>query len=110
MRPVLQALSVTLVGLALVPALAHVLELPGKLRLPQQIYAQVQTIYYPGFTIAGFAPAAILATLVLAFFTSGSALGPADQQALARAAEAGERRRDLFWPGWNDVRGLAIAA
>ncbi len=34
-------------------ALAHALELPGKLRLDKASYIAVQTIYYPGFTIAG---------------------------------------------------------
>ena len=35
-------------------SLAHVLELPGKLRLDEATYKAVQAIYYPGFTIAGF--------------------------------------------------------
>lgn len=44
-------------------ALAHVLEMPGKLRLSRDQYYTVQTIYYPGFTIGGMAePLAILAT------------------------------------------------
>ncbi|MDX8482460.1 DUF1772 domain-containing protein [Mesorhizobium sp. VK24D] len=34
-------------------ALAHALELPGKLRLGRQEYFVVQRIYYPGFTIGG---------------------------------------------------------
>lgn len=51
----LQIVSTTLAALALAPALVHVLELPGKLRLGREGYLQVQTIYYPGFTIAGFA-------------------------------------------------------
>ena len=36
-------------------SLAHALELPGKLRLDKETYSAVQTIYYPGFTVGGFA-------------------------------------------------------
>lgn len=43
-------------------ALAHALEMPGKMRLTRDQYYAVQTIYYPGFTIGGIAePLAILA-------------------------------------------------
>jgi len=46
--------------------LAHALEFPGKLRLDEQTYTVVQTIYYPGFTVGGIAePVATVATLVL---------------------------------------------
>jgi hypothetical protein len=62
----LQPVSLVLVALALVPALAHALELPGKLRLAKDEYFAVQPIYYPGFTIAGFfEPVAILATIAV---------------------------------------------
>ena len=51
-------------------ALAHALELPGKLRLDESTYLTVQTIYYPGFTIGGASePLAILATLILLLLT-----------------------------------------
>ncbi len=53
MFDVLQILTVILVALAMAPALAHALELPGKMRLTKEAYFAVQTIYYPGFTIAG---------------------------------------------------------
>jgi len=49
----LQVLTVILVVAALAPALAHALELPGKMRLSKETYIAVQPIYYPGFTIAG---------------------------------------------------------
>jgi len=63
MLDALQALSMMLVVLALVPALAHALELPGKMRLAKNVYFAVQPIYYPGFTIAGMSePIAIVAT------------------------------------------------
>jgi hypothetical protein len=34
-------------------SLAHVAELPGKLRLDEATYKAVQPIYYPGFTLVG---------------------------------------------------------
>jgi hypothetical protein len=70
MVDVLQVFSVIIVVLALVPALAHALELPGKLRLAQDAYFAVQPIYYPGFTVAGIAePVAIVCTALLLFVT-----------------------------------------
>jgi hypothetical protein len=40
----LQAVAVILVVLALVPALAHALELPGNMRLTKDAYSAVQPI------------------------------------------------------------------
>ena len=66
----LQITSLVLVVVAMVPALAHALELPGKLRLGKDAYFAVQPIYYPGFTIAGAAePLAIVSTIVLLLLT-----------------------------------------
>jgi Domain of unknown function (DUF1772) len=66
----LQILSLILVALVMVPALAHSLELPGKLRLTRDAYFAVQPIYYPGFTIAGASePLAIVSTIVLLVLT-----------------------------------------
>ncbi|MFL6929157.1 MAG: hypothetical protein ACJ8FK_04545 [Xanthobacteraceae bacterium] len=42
---VLQIVTATLVSIAMALALAHALELPGKLRLTEQTYRAVQTIY-----------------------------------------------------------------
>jgi hypothetical protein len=53
MLTVLQAIATGLTVVALSCSLAHVLELPGKLRLPRDAYVTVQSIYYPGFTLAG---------------------------------------------------------
>src|SRR5262245_13404198 len=50
---VLQVLAVLLVAVATCLALAHALELPGKLRLSKDTYLAIQPIYYPGFTIGG---------------------------------------------------------
>jgi hypothetical protein len=48
-------------------ALAQALEYPGKMRLSRESYLAAQSIYYPGFTIAGSGePLAVIATLALA--------------------------------------------
>jgi hypothetical protein len=49
----LQVLSVCLVAVAMALALAHALELPGKMRLDKKTYLATQPIYYPGFTVGG---------------------------------------------------------
>jgi hypothetical protein len=57
---------VILAAVAMLPAVAHALELPGKMRLERDVYLAVQRIYYPGFTIAGFGElAAVVASLVV---------------------------------------------
>ena len=57
-------------------ALAHALELPGKMRLSKDAYYAMQSIYYPGFTIGGFAePAGLILSIILLFLTP---LGTAD--------------------------------
>lgn len=67
--------SLILVVVAMTPSLAHALELPGKLRLAQDQYLAVQTIYYPGFTIAGIAePLAIVSTVILLLRTPAGGL------------------------------------
>ena len=66
MLDALYVVSLVLAVCALVPALAHALELPGKLRLAKDAYFAVQQIYYPGFTIAGVAePLAVICTAAL---------------------------------------------
>ena len=66
----LEIISILLVAVAMGLALAHALEFPGKRRLDEQTYLAVQTIYYPGFTIAGISePLAVIATLVLLIVT-----------------------------------------
>lgn len=49
----LQVVTVVLVSIAMALALAHALELPGKLRLSKDQYLAMQPIYYPGFTFGG---------------------------------------------------------
>jgi MFS superfamily sulfate permease-like transporter len=70
MLSTMQLTTLLLVALTMTPALAHALELPGKMRLPKNTYMAVQTIYYPGFTIIGAAEfLSLLATLGLLFVT-----------------------------------------
>src|SRR5262245_31228938 len=71
----LQVLTVVVVAVAMSLALAHALELPGKMRLSEEQYLTAQTIFYPGFTFGGVAePLGLLMLLVLiAFTTVGSA-------------------------------------
>ena len=51
----LQVVTVMVVAVAMALVVAHVLELPGKMRLSKEEYLAVQPIYYPGFTIGGIA-------------------------------------------------------
>src|SRR5262245_16967448 len=61
----LQVITLLFVAFAMATAVAHALELPGKLRLSKDEYLTVQKIYYPGFTIGGAAePIALLLLIV----------------------------------------------
>lgn len=62
--------TVLLVALAMALAIAHALELPGKM-LDKKTYYAVQPIYYPGFTIGGRIGEAggTIATIVLLLLT-----------------------------------------
>ncbi|MGH9897422.1 MAG: anthrone oxygenase family protein [Pyrinomonadaceae bacterium] len=63
-------MTVILVAVAMALALAHALELPGKMRLEKETYYAMQPIYYPGFTIGGISePAGIILTIILLFLT-----------------------------------------
>lgn len=63
MLPVLLPVSLFLAAVVMGLALAHALEMPGKMRLNRDQYYVTQTIYYPGFTWGGLAePIAILVT------------------------------------------------
>jgi hypothetical protein len=68
---IIQVLTVFLVSLAMSLAVAHALELPGKMRLDRETYIAVQSIYYPGFTIGGLFGEGVgmIATLVLLLST-----------------------------------------
>lgn len=67
---ILQVITVFLVAVAMSLALAHALELPGKMRLDKETYLAVQGIYYPGFTYGGLGEGlGMVATLVLLLLT-----------------------------------------
>ena|SRR5437868_13656230 len=71
----LQVLTTILIMVALALALAHSLELPGKMRLNRDAYFAVQPIYYPGFTIGGGVGEVggmVLTILLLIFTPAGS--------------------------------------
>ena len=71
----LQVLTTILIMVALALALAHSLELPGKMRLSRDAYFAVQPIYYPGFTIGGGlgeVGGMVLTILLLIFTPAGS--------------------------------------
>ena len=65
---VLQVVSVTFVSIVMALALAHELELPGKMRLSEETYRAVQAIYYPGFTIGGIGEGLGLVSLLALLF------------------------------------------
>lgn len=70
MLEAMQIATLVLVSLVLTPALAHVLEWPGKKRLGKEAYFTVQRIYYPGFTFAGvLEPLSAIAALALLVMT-----------------------------------------
>jgi hypothetical protein len=69
---ILEVITIFLVAIAMSMAVAHALEFPGKLRLDHKAYATVQTIYYPGFTVAGVGePLAAVAVLILLLILPG---------------------------------------
>ena len=66
----LETAALLFIAVAMALALAHALEWPGKRRLPKAHYLAVQAIYYPGFTVGGFAePLGVLLLIVLAVLT-----------------------------------------
>ena len=72
MESLASLLALVLTAVALMPAAAHVLELPNKLPLPREAYLTVQQIYR-GWNRTGFVViAAIVATLWFAVSCSES--------------------------------------
>ncbi|MGH3312133.1 MAG: hypothetical protein ACRDP3_16360 [Streptomyces sp.] len=97
-------LAALLAVVAMTPAVAHVLELPGKLRLSRAEYVVVQRIYYPGFTIAGVGEfASIMVTaLALALTEAGGIDFPL--RAVALAALVGMQA--VYWLRVHPVNGF----
>src|SRR5690606_17975327 len=95
MRELMHIIAPLLIVLALVPALAHVLELPGKRRLDKDTYFAVQGIYYPGFTTAGVSePLAALVALGMLF---GMPRSDGDFWLILTAALALLAMQAVFW-------------
>jgi hypothetical protein len=70
-------LAVVLTALALVPAAAHVMELPNKLPMTREAYLIVQRVYR-GWSLSGFVVVgALIATLALMFLADEAAFVPA---------------------------------
>jgi hypothetical protein len=88
----IEFLAVVLTALALVPAMAHVMELPNKLSMPVETYLIVQRMYR-GWSFSGIVVfAATIATLILLFYADGDAFAPALVAFLAIAAT-----QVVFW-------------
>ena len=99
-------LAVILCALALVPSMAHVMELPNKLPMTREAYLIVQRVYR-GWNMSAFVViGALIATLILLLSVDGAAFAPALVGFLAIVAT-----QVVFWvftfPG---PRGLAGAA
>jgi hypothetical protein len=88
----IEFLAIVLTALALVPAAAHVMELPNKLSMTREAYLTVQRIYR-GWNLSGIVViAALIATLMLLFSVDGDAFVPALLAFLAIAAT-----QVVFW-------------
>jgi hypothetical protein len=72
-----QFLAVVLTALALVPAMAHVMELPNKLPMTREAYLIVQRVYRGWNLSAIVVIGALIATLVLVVSVEGAAFLPA---------------------------------
>jgi len=91
----LEVLTIMLTAVTMGLALAHALELPGKLRLNKEQYLIVQAIYYPGFTLGGIAEiVSIIAALVLLVLTPA---GLARFWLIAGALAALMAVQGIFW-------------
>jgi hypothetical protein len=74
---VIQFCAILFTALALAPALAHVMELPNKIRMPRDAYLTVQSIYrgwqFVGIVVVG----ALVSTFLLMQVADASAFAPA---------------------------------
>ncbi|MGH3310668.1 MAG: hypothetical protein ACRDP3_08785 [Streptomyces sp.] len=104
MTEVMGVLAALLACAVMAPAVAHVLELPGKLRLSRADYSMVQRIYYPGFTIAGAGefPGIIVAAVALALTGTGGPDFPL--RATGLVALAGMQA--VYWLRVHPVNGF----
>jgi hypothetical protein len=67
---VVEIVTALIVAVVMAMSLAHALEFPGKRRLDRDGYFAAQTIYYPGFSVAGISePLSIVLVFVLLLMT-----------------------------------------
>jgi hypothetical protein len=71
-QSVIQFCAILFTALALVPALAHAMELPNKMRLPREHYLTVQSIYR-GWALVGVLVVGALASTFLLMRSAGAA-------------------------------------
>lgn len=101
-------LSLLLVSVAMATALAHALELPGKLRLDKAAYMTVQPIYYPGFTFGGLVGefGGMLSLAALLFFLPWAG---AKFWWVAGALAAALAAHAVYWVFTHPVNGFWLA-
>lgn len=104
MTDVMGVLAALLACAAMAPAVAHVLELPGKLRLTRAEYVAVQQIYYPGFTIAGLSE--VPGILVTAAALTLTEVGGTDFVLRAVAVAALSGMQAVYWLRVHPVNGF----
>jgi hypothetical protein len=107
MRATVQLVTVLLAALALAPPLAHVLELPGKLRLARESYLKVQSIYTPGFALAGWSEAVMVPVLLLLLLITP--LGSVAFWLTAAALACFALMQLIFWVVVNPVNKYWLA-
>ncbi|MCH6161390.1 anthrone oxygenase family protein [Streptomyces marispadix] len=107
MTDVVGAVAALSAAVVMAPALAHALELPGKLRLDRDHYFAVQRIYSPGFTVAGMSevPAVIMAAVALALTEAASA----DFTLRATGLAALVGMQAVYWLRVHPVNGFWLA-
>lgn len=88
----IEFLAVVLTALALVPAMAHVMELPNKLPMTRDAYMIVQRVYRGWNKSNVVAIGALIATLILLLSVDGEAVAPALVGFLAMVAT-----QFVFW-------------
>jgi hypothetical protein len=95
MHAALQVAAVMLAAVTMALSLAHALELPGKLRLDKEQYLTVQPIYYPGFTIGGFAEVLVIAAIAALLYFAP--MGSLEFWLLGGALVAMGAVQGIFW-------------
>jgi hypothetical protein len=73
----IQLLALVLTSLALVPAMAHVLELPNKLAMSRETYLTVQRMYRGWDFLEFIVIGAMITTLILVITADDAAFAPA---------------------------------